>query len=1370
MLMMMHLFSPVRVPIRTAIFAAAAAPVLLFSVAAGAQTDPPREQIEFFESKIRPVLVEHCYSCHSHEAKKLKAGLFLDSRDGALKGGDTGPALLPGEPQKSLIIEAISYKNVDMQMPPKTKLSEAQIADLTQWVKLGAPWPKEAAKTAKVEKFDIKERRDSHWCWQPVKAVAPPAVKAKDWPRGAIDRFVLAKLEDRGLTPAGDADPRTLVRRIYFDLIGLPPTAEEVAEFLKDCEGQGPGAKGQGAKSLTPLPLREGPGEGRASDNPKAPVQPGTQGDSASNPPPAPPWKGGEPIPQSAIEKLVDKLLASPHFGEKWGRHWLDLMRYGETCGHEFEYPIPHAWRYRDYVIRALNADVPYNQFVVEHIAGDLLPKPRRNTAEDFNESVLATGFYHLHEATHAPVDVKLDQATRFDNQIDVISKSFLGLTVACARCHDHKFDPISTKDYYALYGFLRSSRRQEALIDPGRKIETLVSQIKAEQSKGQAAFNAIAPKDSKAAAASVAAYLLAAREVIAGTPAAVAAAPPAPRGDKPAGKDILFEDFESGTYANWKVQGNAFGKKPQTQQTLADYQGDVNAQGKWFVNSHVFSNGNVPAGDSLTGSLTSKPFTIERRYIRMLVGGGAHAGKTCVNVLIDGNVVGSVTGRELNRMDWTQIDVAALAGKQATLQIVDQHNAGWGNIGVDHITFTDEALSGAPVALAAPQGAVSRPVVEVAKERGLDAAALQRVVQTLQGDAKEPSHPLHGWARLIAETRGKPDANAVKAAAQRVAGEIAQGVQDWEYRLNQEQVFTTFSGKDFAGWRATGDAFGSAPTQPGTWDSAAGEPAALDAGVVSSGAVAAKLRGVIRSPSFTITRPVISYRVRGSGQIRLIIENYVMDVYNGLLFGGVSFRVDTKGKWAWHAQAGDASRYVGYTAHIEVIDDGDETIAVDEIRFADGGVNGGGKAWEPAVAILGGGDIATLNDVAARYGEAVAAAVTPWHAGSAGAAQATLVTAAIEAGLFGAFAENSAKLAASQKAIAALASQIPAPGKAPAMTDGSAIDESVFIRGSHKKLGDEVNRRFLEALDSAPVQDAGSGRLQLAQQMVDAQRNPFISRVIVNRLWHHLYGRGIVPTVDDFGRMGLPPTHPQLLDWLADDFVKGGWSVKRSIKQIVLSRAYQMSSRVDTTSDAGRRAEEADPANELLHRFPIRRLQAEAIRDGILTVSGRLDRTQGGPSVAVHLTPFMEGRGIPGRSGPLDGDGRRSVYIEIRRNFLPPMLMAFDFPNPFSAIGRRTVSNVPSQALILMNDPFVAQQAQVWAKRLLSQKLTPEERIEKIYESALSRPPTAPERAKLAAFITEQAKVYGASADDVRVWTDVCHVMFNMKEFVFLN
>jgi hypothetical protein len=323
-------------------------------------------------------------------------------------------------------------------------------------------------------------------------------------------------------------------------------------------------------------------------------------------------------------------------------------------------------------------------------------------------------------------------------------------------------------------------------------------------------------------------------------------------------------------------------------------------------------------------------------------------------------------------------------------------------------------------------------------------------------------------------------------------------------------------------------------------------------------------------------------------------------------------------------------------------------------------------------------------------------------------------------------------------------------------ITEAGPCDERLLIRGNPATPAEAVPRRFLEAFAgaSAPSFGDASGRLELARQLT---ATPLFSRVIVNRLWHHLMGRGIVPSVDDFGRMGQPPTHPELLDYLASRFLAEGGSLKKMIREIVLSSAYAMSGAADP------RARELDGANLLWNHRPSRRLQAEAVRDAMLAVSGRLDLTMYGSPVPIHLDGFQEGRGKP-KDGPLDGAGRRSIYLSVRRNFLSSTLLAFDFPQPFTAMGRRSVSNVPAQSLILRNSPFVHDQASVWAARVLREPGTAEERIRGMFLSAFARPATEDEVAEAVAFLKEVG-----GADDRGAWKALAHVIFQAKEFILL-
>ena len=739
--------------------------------------------VQFFETRIRPLLVDNCYKCHSAESEKLKGGLRLDSYETILKGGESGPAIVPGDPEKSLLIKAVRYTDKELQMPPKNKkLSDRQIADLTEWIEMGAPWPKgDKPNIARISRgFEISEKDRSYWAFQRIQRPPTPAVKQKQWVANSIDAFVLADLEAKGLKPNPPASRRELIRRTYFDLIGLPPSPEEVNAFEKD----------------------------RSPD---------------------------------AFARLVDHLLSLPQYGERWGRHWLDVARFAQSNGYERDGEKPLAWRYRDYVINAFNHDKPYDRFVVEQLAGDELPDASA-------ESIVATGFQRLGVWDDEPDDKRMAEFDELDDIISTTGAAFLGLTMSCARCHDHKFDPISQTDYYQFLAFFRN------------------------------------------------------------------------------------------------VRGNEY----------------------------------------------SKPNLDSANYL--------------------------------------------------------------------------------PLA---------------------------------------PREKVKEWRR----------AQEAK-------------IKDLEQQLEARKQDKESEGKS---------------------------------------------------------------------RLREAIKNIKED----------------PGPFEW-------------------------ALAVRE--------------------------------------------------------------------------------------------------RAPVATH-------VLIRGNAASPGAEVQPAFLTVLGGkSPVlakpdsESGSSGRRLALAEWIASSENPLTARVMVNRLWQHHFGKGLVKTTTDFGHAGARPTNQRLLDWLAADFIRSGWSVKKLQRLILLSNAYQMSSRCDNS-----RAEDVDPGNDLLWRQNLRRLEAEAICDSILSVSGELNLTMGGRGFFPHLAgEVLAGQSRPGldwRNSSFAERSRRSIYSYIRRTMLIPAMETFDYSNTTSPLGERPVTTVAPQSLMLLNDDFVQHQAAAFASRIEREAGDdPKSLIRRAYQIALSRDPARREIDAATAFVKRQA------------------------------
>jgi cytochrome c553 len=801
-----------------------------------ARDDPAR--IEFFEKKIRPLLVNNCYTCHSADTNS-KGGLRVDDRNGLLQGGGRGPAVVPGQAAKSILIQAVRQTHPKVKMPPEKHLKEQEIADLERWINGGAAWPK-AELPASIGKYAAKyeQMRKQHWAWQPLRPATPPPVKDTAWPLADLDRFILARLEQKALTPVASADRVTLIRRLTFDLTGLPPTPAAIDAVVAD------------------------------------------------------------PSPD-ALVKVVDRLLASPAYGERWGRHWLDVARYAESTGPSRNIPYPHAWRYRDYVIDAFNRDKPYDRFISEQIAGDLLPAASQ---AERDEQRIATGFLVL--GSH---DVNQRFKVRFimdnvDEQIDTVSRSILALTASCARCHDHKFDPIPTTDYYALAGIFRST-------------------------------------------------------------------------------------------------------------------------------------------DMCAG-------------IRNKMGGG----------------------------------------------------------GLD---YYDTAM-----------------VVRL----GLDAAP----------DPRQPE-------------------------------KIAQAKAAFEKARSEFQ------------------------------------------------AIFDKPEGKAKGPD---------------GRPRQMVARLKME----------------KLQQEWTALT----------------------------------------------------DPAMQGPVALGVRDAAAVA-----------------------------------------------------------------DTEIRVRGEAEKLGPVVARGFLSAVDvpgTAKINPAQSGRLELARWLT-CDKNPLTPRVMVNRVWHQLFGAGLVSSVDNFGTTGDTPSHPELLDYLAARFVSDGWSIKRLVRTIVLSRSYQLSAESNSANVA------VDPANRLIWRHSPRRLEAEEIRDAMLAISGRLDPSRPKGSAAMDLKVIELSDTSPLAKKLTEAGSKsvhRSIYLPLLRGLTPRSLEVFDFAEQGMVTGHRDTTTVAPQALFLLNDPFVRQQAAALANRLLRGEPDDASRIRTAYRLTLSRTPTAKEIERATSYLADYAASVTESGDassaGEAAWASFCQALLASAEFRYIR
>jgi hypothetical protein len=1137
-----------------------------------ALADPPAfdsPALEFVEREVRPLLVERCFKCHGN-IERPKGGLKLVDRAAVLQGGDSGPAAVPSKPAESYLIETIGYRD-SVQMPPDGKLSDAQIATLTKWVAMGLPWPAASATEAPMadakadvgsQGYQITEEQRQFWAFQPVKVGPAPPIEEAAWPHGEIDRYILARLEQDHLRHAPAADRRTLIRRATFDLTGLPPTPAEVQAFLADASAD-------------------------------------------------------------AFAKVIDRLLASPQYGQRWGRHWLDVARYTD-CGDARDLAqnsplsdVKDAWRYRDWVVRAMNRDLPYDRFIIDQLAGDLVEptSPDRLNVE----GTIATGFLAVGPWGNGDADKEKMLTDIVDDQLNVTCRAFLGLTITCARCHDHKFDPIPTADYYSLAGIFYSTH-----IIPD-----------------------VGPKTGGALMLRVpllSATELAAREASKGRLAEL----------KTQVAALFEQDYQ-------KQAKSLIGQTARYLMAAWDYQASDQRPADQPIDQFVASRG-----------LDSRLLTQWIAYLGL--GDPKLLSKSVANA--DG-----VAGLHA----WVPAD------------------------GPPH-----------PVFQVNPTDAPARYLSWVIPPRS---AAV---------------HPSPTGSVAVAWR--SPIAGAV-----RIRGRIADGDPN---------------GGDGVGW-AIVRRHGHASEN-------------LVAGVIDNG-------GSQDLAALTDLRPLENVDVRPGDAIWLVISPRTGYGFDTTIVELEISEMITDGQvWSLARDVVADPLKAGYVnPHPNALGNRAvwEFLDLLAISNAAARVRPDSPLARWFEAIDGPGlpaDKRALAEAVAAQIEqsllAVATApadgpTTQWYCDvtSSTGPFRPADTAADERLL----EETRPRAAEMRRQIAALEKQLAEPiptancaqdGGVPQSIYAGFHDAQIQVRGSYTRLGETVPRRFPRILageNQAPI-TAGSGRLELARWLASPD-NPLSARVMVNRIWQHHFGEGIVRSASNFGKLGERPTHPELLDYLADRFVKLGWSMKALHREIMLSATYQQSSIGDADSAA------QDPDNRWRSRANRWRLESEAIRDNLLAVAGRLDTALDGPSTRDFAAP------------------RRTLYLMTIRSDRTGFGTLFDAADPLLSVEARITSTVAPQSLFLMNNEFVVAQAGALADRTLAETDAATEtagnlpsdaesreraRIEQLYELLYARPVTDREVA-----IGHQLLAARRAVSDERgAWLAYCQVLLCANEFIYID
>jgi len=1125
-----------------------------------------------FTRDIRPIFAARCYACHGPE--KQEGGLRLNVRASAYAGGDSGhKAIVPGDLSASRLWQLVSGANPDERMPPEGEgepLTAAELDLVSRWIRTGAAWPPDV---------DTAGAQGNHWAWRkPVKA-ALPEVRQADWPKHALDYFVLGQMQQAGLAPAPEADRYTLVRRVHLDLIGLPPTPAAVAQFVDDAHPE-------------------------------------------------------------AYARMVDRVLADPAYGERWARVWLDLARYADSKGYGSD-PLRVIWRYRDWVIEAFNRNLPYNQFTIEQLAGDLLPNPTP-------DQLLATAFHRNTMANdEGGTDDEEFRVAAVKDRIETTMQVWMGLTMGCAKCHSHKFDPITQREYYQGYAFFNQTEDADRG-DEEPRLKT-PSSIQAQQiSDRQAQIAAI-------------------QQQIATPPANLDA------------EVSAWEQQHAAEQARWQVITPTSVKS---------------AAGTKF--------NTLPDGSLLASGLAGETDTVEVTL-------------------------------EVNHPHVTGLRLEVLPDDALPAR-------GPGQAGGNFV-LSELALASAP---AGPPSTARYVRVELPGDNRILALAEVQVFAgneniAPQGKASQSSTAFQGPAELAVD--GRTDGDFDNKSVTHTAEEKSPW---WEVDLGKATTIDRV-----VLWNRTDNDLQSR---------------LKDCRVV----VLDETRQVLWQQT-TAEAPRAELELSLTAPTKVDLKGASADFEQASFPASAAIDGDVTAKsgWAITPEVGRAHQAVFATS--KPLTAGAATKMTVTLIMAHGGRHTLGRfrlavtgESVPPPALLQAID-QILATSAANRSEADRSALTAYFW-----SQSPTVLAA------------RSQIAAIEEQIKKLESEVSATPVLRELATDKRRETRTMIKGNYLAPGDVVEPAVPAAFHPLP-QGAPVNRLGLARWLVDAD-NPLTARVAVNRMWAQLFGVGLVATEEDFGTQGLPPTHPEVLDWLAVEFRTSGWDMKDLLKQIVMSATYRQS------STPGPAALERDPPNRYLSRGPRARLEAEMVRDQALAIAGLLSRTQGGPSVYPPQPPNLWRAAFNGQRTWATSEGddryRRGLYTYWRRTVPYPSMAAFDAPSREICTLRRISTNTPLQAFVTLNDPVYIEAAQALARRLVAEGgATADDRAAYGLLLALSRPAQSEQVAPLVALYQATLEEYrkdpaaaaqmsteplgplptGYDPAELASWTVVANVILNL-------